>query len=423
MAFLEDEPVEEPQLRAAIRAATLDNTITPVLLRLRLQEQGRAAAAGRGHRLPALAAGRASRWSPPIPQTARRHPQGRPQRAVLGAGLQGHVRPVRRQAHLLPRLLRQARLGLIPAERLHRPQGARRPAARDARQPPRGRRADRRRRDRRRRRPQADHHRRHAVRSQPSGAAGVDRLPRSGDRRGRRAQDQGRPGQADHRAPAPRRGGSHLPRAHQRGDRPDDHRRHGRAAPRDHRRSADARVQGRRQRRPAPGCLSRDDPKRRHRHPRQVRAPDRRSRPVRPRGHQPGAERAGRRVRVRKQDRRRRHPPRVHQLGRRRHPRGDERRCALGLPGGRRQGAAGGRLIPRCRLLGDGLQDRRLDGVQRGRQARQAGAAGADHGGRGGHARGLHGRRHRQHQLAPRTDRRHGAARQRTGDPRPCAAG
>ena len=58
---------------------------------------------------------------------------------------------------------------------------------------------------------------------------------------------------------APGRGGPDLPRAHQRGDRPDDHRRHGRAAPGDHRRPADARVQGRRQRRQAAGRLPRDD--------------------------------------------------------------------------------------------------------------------------------------------------------------------
>ncbi len=131
--------------------------------RLCLQEQGRAAVAGRGHRLPALAAGREAGGRHRSLRRARRHPQGRPQRAVLGAGLQGHVRPVRRQAHLFPRVLRQARLGLIPAERLHRPQGARRPTARDARKPPRGRRADRRRGDRRGRRPEADHNRRHAV--------------------------------------------------------------------------------------------------------------------------------------------------------------------------------------------------------------------------------------------------------------------
>ena len=57
---------------------------------------------------------------------------------------------------------------------------------------------------------------------------------------------------------APRRGGPDLPRHDRRGDGPDAHRRHGRAAPRDHRRPAAARVQGRRERRPAAGRLPRD---------------------------------------------------------------------------------------------------------------------------------------------------------------------
>ena len=51
--------------------------------------------------------------------------------------------------------------------------------------------------------------------------------------------------------PAADRGGSDLPRADRRGDRADAHLRDGRAAPRDHRRPPDARVQRRRQRRPA----------------------------------------------------------------------------------------------------------------------------------------------------------------------------
>ena len=51
-----------------------------------------------------------------------------------------------------------------------------------------------------------------------------------------------------------------VPGAHRRGDRPDDHRRHGRAAPRDHRRPHEARVQGRGQRRQAAGGLPGDDP-------------------------------------------------------------------------------------------------------------------------------------------------------------------
>ena len=46
---------------------------------------------------------------------------------------------------------------------------------------------------------------------------------------------------------------------HRRGDRPDPDLGHGRAPPRDHRRPPDARVHGRRERRPAAGRLPRDD--------------------------------------------------------------------------------------------------------------------------------------------------------------------
>ena len=260
-AFLEDEAIEEDKLKAAIRAATLDISITPVLLGSAFKNKGVQplldavidylpspidVPAGDRHRSQERRADRA---------------RGAPGRALLGAGLQGHVRPVRRQADLLPRLLGQAQLGLLRAQPGHRPQGAGRPPAGDARQPPRGRRL-----------------RSAPARSPPPSASSrpppatrsatrtrrccsrVDRLPRSRHRRGRRAQDQGRPGQAGGGAAAAGRGGSDLPRAHQRGDRPDHHRRHGRAAPGDHRRPADARVQGRRQRRPPAGGLPRDDP-------------------------------------------------------------------------------------------------------------------------------------------------------------------
>ena len=49
----------------AIRKATLSTKLTPGPVRLLLQEQGRAAAARRGHRLPALAARRAAGASAP----------------------------------------------------------------------------------------------------------------------------------------------------------------------------------------------------------------------------------------------------------------------------------------------------------------------------------------------------------------------
>ena len=97
------------------------------------------------------------------------------------------------------------------------------------------------------------------------GGAGVDELPRAGDRGLDRAEDQGRPGEAGHGARQADAGRPDLPRPHGPGHRPDDHLRHGRAAPRDHRRPPGARVQRRRQRRQAAGGLQGDDHARRPR--------------------------------------------------------------------------------------------------------------------------------------------------------------
>ena len=74
---------------------------------------------------------------------------------------------------------------------------------------------------------------------------------------------------------------------------------------------------------------------------------------------------------VRERDRRRDHPEGIHQADRPGYPRGDDDRRARRLPDGRREGGAVRRLVPRRRLERDGVQDRRVDGVQgRGRAAR-----------------------------------------------------
>ena len=65
--------------------------------------------------------------------------------------------------------------------------------------------------------------------------------------------------------------------------------------------------------------------------------------------------------------------------------RASRRRCrgrARGRARARRAGLARGRLVPHRRFLGDGVQDRRLDGVQAGLRAGGPGVARADHGGR-----------------------------------------
>ena len=118
-----------------------------------------------------------------------------------------------------------------------------------------------------------------------------DDLPGAGDPRRRRAEDQGRPGEDGHRAQSPGAGRPVVPRAHGRGVGPDDHLRHGRAAPRDPRRPHEARVRRRSQRRRAAGGVSRSDQEAGAGR-RQVHQAVGRPRPVRPRVAQDGAERA-----------------------------------------------------------------------------------------------------------------------------------
>ena len=144
----------------------------------------------------------------------------------------------------------------------------------------------------------------------------------------------------------------------------------------------------------------------------QVHPPDRRLGPVRRGLHRPRAG-ARRGLRLRQQDQGRRRAVGVHP-GRREGHRGGARVGRQGrLPDGGRARDAHGRQVPRHRLLGDRLQDRRLAGAQGGRQAREARAARAGHGRRGGHAAGVHRRRDRRPVAPPRPRRGPGAARKR----------
>ncbi len=137
--ILEDAEIPVDRLKQAIRKATLEIAFTPVLCGSSFKNQRRAAAARRRPRVPAVPARRAARRGHRPEDRGDRRPQRRRLRAVRGTGLQDHVRPVRRQAHLLPRLLGPARGRVEGAERLHRQVRARRPDPDDARQRPRGR--------------------------------------------------------------------------------------------------------------------------------------------------------------------------------------------------------------------------------------------------------------------------------------------
>ncbi len=145
--------------------------------------------------------------------------------------------------------------GLVGLQRDQGQDRAHRPPAQDARQQARGNQGSLRRRHRRGGRPEERDHRRHDLRREAAGAARGDGLPAAGHLAGHRAQDQGRPGEA---GPGPGQAdgrGPDLPRQVGPRDRPDGHLGHGRAAPRDHRRPPEARVQRRGQRRQAAGRL------------------------------------------------------------------------------------------------------------------------------------------------------------------------
>ena len=131
----------------------------------------------------------------------------------------------------------------------------------------------------------------------------------------------------------------------------------------------------------------------------QVRPPDRRLGPVRHRLHRPRAG-TGRGLRLRQQDQGRLGPERVHPRGREGLRGGARERREGRLPDGRHTRDARRRQVPRHRLLGDRIQDRRLARFQGGRAPRQARAARADLRRRGRHARGLPRRRDRR-PLAP----------------------
>ncbi len=157
--------------------------------------------------------------------------------------------------------------------------------------------------------------------------------------------DQDKLGVAD---PAAGRGGPHLPRPLGRGDRPDHHRRHGRAAPRSAGRPHEAGVQGRGQRRQAAGRLPRDPhqaDRQDHLRPQEAdgwlgavrEGPDR---------HRSVGLR-GRWLHLREQGHRRSHPARVHSVGRRGLPGGHGERRPRRLPDGRHQGDAPGRRLRR----------------------------------------------------------------------------
>ena len=121
---------------------------------------------------------------------------------------------------------------------------------------------------------------------------------------------------------------------------------------------------------------------------------DRRPRPVRPREDPSVSRRAGQRLRLRERNHRRFHSEGIHQADRPGHQGSAHARRARGLSDRRRAHRAVRRLLSRGRLVGNGVQDCRIDGFSGCGEKGQAGAARARDAGRGGRPEGPHGCRH-----------------------------
>ncbi len=138
MDYLEGKPISEERLKAAIRQATLDIELTPVLCGSSFKNKGVQML------LDAVVDYLPSPLDiPPVeginPRNgADHHPERRRRRALLGHRFQDHVRPLRGQAHLLPGVLGHAQGGLLRVQRQQGQEGAGRPHPADARQPSRG---------------------------------------------------------------------------------------------------------------------------------------------------------------------------------------------------------------------------------------------------------------------------------------------
>ena len=161
--------------------------------------------------------------------------------------------------------------------------------------------------------------------------------------------------------------GPDLPRLDRSADQRDDHRRHGRAAPRHLHRADAPRVPGQCHRRRPERQLSRG-PDRRGQVRLSPQEADRRLGPVRPRRRPPDPPAAGLRdpLRVRGQHHQRPHSRRVHPRREQGLPGGHEERAAGRLRGRRLQDVPGRRLVSRGRFQRNGVPHRGPRRLRRG---------------------------------------------------------
>src|SRR5947208_587114 len=277
------------------------------------------------------------------------------------AGIQDALRPPHRQGLALPRLWRDPQVRLDAPQRLARRQGAhgtRLVAHGEDAEERRGARAGR---DRRRPEAQGDAHGRHAHRRGAAVRAAADHVSGGGHLVRDPAQDAWRRGQDLERARADRRGGPDGPLPL----RPRDQAapRRGRRQPprRDGRGAHEAQVQRGRQP-PAPTHPVQGDGQGARRGPGQVQEADGRARPVRRRLAPRRAPAARGRLRVRGRHLRRRRAAQLHPVGGEGRPRLHEEGDPGRLSDRRHASDPLRRHLPRGRLLGHGVPDRRLAG-------------------------------------------------------------
>ena len=120
--ILEEQEIPKERLVAAIRKATLDLQLTPVLCGSSFKNKGvQPLLDAVIDFLPSPLDVPPVRGLEPVKgEEDREAVRKRRRRAVRGARVQDHGRPLRRQAHLLPRVLGQARGRLARAQRHHR---------------------------------------------------------------------------------------------------------------------------------------------------------------------------------------------------------------------------------------------------------------------------------------------------------------
>ena len=179
--------------------------------------------------------------------------------AVCGAGVQDHDRSVRRASDVYPGVFGRAEDGAIGLQLDAKDARAYGALAPHAREQARRNRIDRSGRHRGVRRLEKRNDRRHAVRRREADRPRKHRFPHPGYFRSDRTQNQSRPGKNGHRARKAGAGRSDVPRAHRPRYGADADFRDGRAAPRDHRRPHDARIQRAGERGPAAGGVPRND--------------------------------------------------------------------------------------------------------------------------------------------------------------------